>query len=99
MLNKKMRKETMMTKTKKTKECELRMANQATMISNRCSYIVEKIVEHNWLDDVCQQYLIPLRVCDELTELQGTLMLLVKWKGYDDIKDHTWEEEGGLMYA
>ncbi|EKV16307.1 Chromatin-associated protein [Penicillium digitatum] len=27
----------------------------------------------------------------------GTLKLLVKWKGYDKIKDRTWEEEDGLM--
>ncbi|KAJ5776339.1 uncharacterized protein N7511_001350 [Penicillium nucicola] len=40
-------------------------------------YIVEKIVEHSWLDD-------------------GTLKLLVKWKGYEDPTDQTWEEEEGL---
>ncbi|KAJ5189413.1 Chromo domain/shadow [Penicillium cf. griseofulvum] len=29
----------------------------------------------------------------------GTLKLLVKWKGYDKLEDHTWEEEEGLMYV
>ncbi|KAJ5513348.1 Chromo domain/shadow [Penicillium fimorum] len=29
----------------------------------------------------------------------GTLKLLVKWKGYEKIKDRTWEEEDGLMYV
>ncbi|CAI7635068.1 unnamed protein product [Penicillium glandicola] len=29
----------------------------------------------------------------------GTLKLFVKWKGYDKIEDHTWEEEDGLMYV
>ncbi|KAJ5316890.1 hypothetical protein PENANT_c016G04806 [Penicillium antarcticum] len=41
-------------------------------------YIVENIVEHDWLDD-------------------GTLKLLVKWKGYEDPSDRTWEEEEGLQ--
>ncbi|KAJ5959485.1 uncharacterized protein N7479_006635 [Penicillium vulpinum] len=41
-------------------------------------YIVEKIIQHSWLDD-------------------GTLKLFVKWKGYDKIEDHTWEDEEGLM--
>ncbi|KAJ5550072.1 hypothetical protein N7535_001985 [Penicillium sp. DV-2018c] len=27
----------------------------------------------------------------------GTLKLLVKWKGYDDEKDRTWEDEEGLL--
>ncbi|KAJ6012545.1 hypothetical protein N7499_011785 [Penicillium canescens] len=40
-------------------------------------YIVEEIVQHDWLDD-------------------GTLKLLVKWKGYEDPTDRTWEEEEGL---
>ncbi|KAJ5773167.1 Chromo domain/shadow [Penicillium paradoxum] len=29
----------------------------------------------------------------------GTLKLLVKWKGYESEKDRTWEEEEGLMYV
>ncbi|KAJ5164341.1 uncharacterized protein N7500_006171 [Penicillium coprophilum] len=41
-------------------------------------YVVEDIIEHDWLDD-------------------GTLKLFVKWKGYEDIDDHTWEDEEGLM--
>ncbi|KAJ5417993.1 uncharacterized protein N7487_001543 [Penicillium crustosum] len=41
-------------------------------------YVVENIIEHDWLDD-------------------GTLKLLVKWKGYEKIEDHTWEDEDGLM--
>ncbi|KAJ5467209.1 hypothetical protein N7475_004961 [Penicillium sp. IBT 31633x] len=41
-------------------------------------YVVEKIVDHDWLDD-------------------GTLKLLVKWKGYESVSDRTWEEEEGLM--
>jgi chromobox protein 1 len=43
--------------------------------------------------------LITLCIYNELTEFQGTLKLLVKWKGYEDVKDRTWEEEGGLMYV
>ncbi|KAJ5478960.1 hypothetical protein N7530_004469 [Penicillium desertorum] len=27
----------------------------------------------------------------------GTLKLFVKWKGYEKIEDHTWEEEEGLL--
>ncbi|KAJ5940090.1 hypothetical protein N7516_000258 [Penicillium verrucosum] len=41
-------------------------------------YVVEDIIQHDWLDD-------------------GTLKLLVKWKGYDKLEDHTWEEEEGLL--
>ncbi|KAJ9491333.1 hypothetical protein VN97_g1918 [Penicillium thymicola] len=41
-------------------------------------YVVEDIIQHDWLDD-------------------GTLKLLVKWKGYDKLEDHTWEEEDGLL--
>ncbi|KUM61033.1 hypothetical protein ACN42_g6084 [Penicillium freii] len=41
-------------------------------------YVVEDIVQHDWLDD-------------------GTLKLLVKWKGYPKLEDHTWEEEEGLL--
>ncbi|KAJ5595106.1 uncharacterized protein N7459_001314 [Penicillium hispanicum] len=40
-------------------------------------YIVEKITEHNWLDD-------------------GSLVLLVKWKGWENPEDLTWEPEEGL---
>ncbi|CAG8909618.1 unnamed protein product [Penicillium egyptiacum] len=29
----------------------------------------------------------------------GTLKLFVKWKGYEKIEDHTWEEEDGLLYV
>ncbi|KAJ5196168.1 Chromo domain/shadow [Penicillium cf. viridicatum] len=43
-------------------------------------YVVEDIIQHDWLDD-------------------GTLKLLVKWKGYNKLEDHTWEEEDGLMYV
>lgn len=35
----------------------------------------------------------------KLIMLQGTLKLLVKWKGYEDDSDRTWEEEEGLMYV
>ncbi|KAJ5105658.1 hypothetical protein NUU61_003005 [Penicillium alfredii] len=39
-------------------------------------------------------------VVETITEHQfnddGTLMLLVKWKGYDKPEDHTWEPEAGL---
>ncbi|KAJ5506507.1 Chromo domain/shadow [Penicillium expansum] len=29
----------------------------------------------------------------------GTLKLWVKWKGYERVQDHTWEDEEGLMYV
>lgn len=34
-----------------------------------------------------------------LTDEQGTLLLQVKWKGYDDPSDQTMESEENLMYA
>jgi chromobox protein 1 len=37
------------------------------------------------------------RIVHKLTISQGTLKLFVKWKGYDAIKDHTWEDEEGLV--
>jgi chromobox protein 1 len=43
-------------------------------------YIVEKILQHDWLDD-------------------DTLTFEVKWQGYDDPADHTWEPEENLKTA
>lgn len=60
-----------------------------------CSYVVEDITDHAWLDDVCSQRSVSL--CREANQLQGTFKLFVKWKGYDKLEDQTWEEESGLM--
>lgn len=37
--------------------------------------------------------------CDSLTGPQGSLLLQVKWKGYDDPADQTMEPEDNLLYV
>lgn len=71
--------------------------NDGYMFLNKYSYIVEDIIKHDWLDDVGSQHSASL--CREANQLQGTLKLWVKWKGYERVQDHTWEDEEGLMYV
>lgn len=76
--------------------CAFRPIGGQLFLTKR-SYVVEDILDHAWLDDVYPHHSASL--CREANQLQGTLKLLVKWKGYDKIKDRTWEEEDGLMYV
>lgn len=60
------------------------------------SYIVESIANHDFLK-VCT--LIHSGSDNHANHEQGTLLLHVKWKGYDKAEDMTWEPEENLKYV